>query len=87
MKLDPEIAASVNAEFAETILRRAAEIIAAGQRDADGSNAYTALEQARDEFVDQESQSQRKQRTYGLQQLSLDLGSFIRQRNCSDLVR
>ena len=80
MKTDPEIAASINSDFARAILERAADIVAAGQPETEAATAYDALEKARNEFLVQESQGQRKQRTYGFRNLSVDLGSLIRQR-------
>ena len=80
MKLDPEITASANSDFPRTILRRAAEIFGASQRGTKDTTAYTALEQAKDEFVTREPRSLRKQRTYGFKHLSVDLGNFIRER-------
>ena len=80
MKTDPEIAASINSDFAKAILGRAADILAAGQPETEAATAYDALEKARNEFLVQESQGQRKQRTYGFRNLLVDLGSLIRQR-------
>ena len=81
MNPDQEITASANSEFAKTILHRAAEIFAASQRETEDTTAYTALEQAKDEFIAQEPQSHQKQRTYGFKHLSVDLGSFIRKQH------
>ena len=81
MNLDLEITASANSQFAKTILHRAAGIFAASQREMEDTNAYTALQQAKDEFLSQETHSRRKQRTYGLKHLSVDLGNLIRQRH------
>ena len=81
MKLEREIMVSVNSEFAKTILHRAAEIFVASQRETEETTVYTALEQAKDEFIAQEPKSKWKLRTYGFKHLSVDLGSFIRQQH------
>lgn len=75
MRLDPANAALVNSAFAQTILERAADIIADGQPEVKYPDAYTALVQARDEFLAQESKSRRKDRTYGFQSLTMDLSA------------
>ena len=77
----PESTASANAEFAKTILHRAADIFNSYQQAMLDTNAYTALEQARDEFIAQEPKSKRGQRTYGFRHLTMDLGNLIRQRH------
>ena len=73
--------ASVNSTFAETILHRASEIFAAGQGGNEPPTAYAALLQARNEFVEKETASERRRRTYVFPQLAIDLDDFIRQRH------
>ena len=80
MSVDLETAALANAKFVRTVLERSADIFAGGQPEAECPTAYTALEQARDEFHAEEKKHP-KDRTYGFPHLSVDLGRFIRDRH------
>ena len=81
MSTDPEATALANSAFARALLHRAAEIFEAGQHGAERPNAYDALLHARNELLENETPSQRKQRTYAFTELSIDLGNFIKQRH------
>ena len=71
-------APSINANFAATVINRAAEIVAGAAATA-GQEIYVvnALRQARDEFLERETRKQQKIRTYGLPHLMPDLRQFI----------
>lgn len=69
---------SINANFAATVINRAAEIFA-GAAISRKEECYVvdALQQARDEFRAAETRKQQKIRTYGLPHLRRDLRHFI----------
>ncbi|MXZ91158.1 MAG: hypothetical protein F4W95_09795 [Chloroflexi bacterium] len=72
---------TVNADFAATVINRAAEIVAGAAPTAlQECGAYSALLQARDEFMAAETQAQNKIRTYGLPHLLPDLRQYITDR-------
>ena len=68
----------INANFAATVINRAAEIVAGAAATA-GQEIYVvdALRQARDEFLERETRKQQKIRTYGFTHLMPDLRQFI----------
>ena len=69
---------SVNANFVVAIVNRAAQLMQdTWKTTGDERNAFTALLQARDEFLAQEPSSQRKRRTYGWESLLNDLRNYI----------
>ncbi len=72
---------SINANFAATVLNRAAELIddVAARSALDGS-VIGALQQARDEFLVAETRKQKSSRTYGLPWLQRDLGEYVKSR-------
>lgn len=72
---------SINADFAATVLNRAAELIAdaATCAEMDGS-VVGALQQARDEYLAAEARKRNSSRTYGLPWLLKDLGEYIKSR-------
>ena len=74
-------APAINANFAATVINRAAEIVAGTATDP-GQECYVvdALRQARDEFLAAETRNQKKIRTYGLPHLLRDLGQYITSR-------
>ena len=80
MSLDPEITTSTNSEFVKEVLQRTIKIFASGQIGTEDANVYTALKQAKDDFLAQEPKNKRAKRTYGFTQMSVDLGNFIWQR-------
>ncbi len=71
----------INANFALTVINRAAELIAdaATRAELDGS-VVGAFQQARDEFLAAETRQQKSGRTYGLPRLLKDLGEFVKSR-------
>ena len=74
-------APAVNANYAATVINRAAEIFAGVAADP-GQERYVvdALYQARDEFMATETRKQRNRRTYGLPHLLRDLRQCITSR-------
>ena len=72
---------SINANFAATVINRAAEIFADAATDP-GQERYAidALYQARDEFMVRETRKQRNSRTYGFPHLLRDLREYITSR-------
>jgi hypothetical protein len=70
--------ATVNADFATTIIIRASEIVAGAAADqGDNPNAFEALQKARDEFVAGHLHRDEKGRTYGWPQLVNDLRRYL----------
>ena len=70
---------AINANFAATIIDRAAEIFAGAAADsAQESYVVDALRQARDEFKASETRQQEKNRTYGWAFLLKDVGQYIK---------
>jgi hypothetical protein len=70
--------ATVNADFATTIIIRASEIVAGAAADqGDNPNAFEALQKARDEFVAGHLHRDEKGRTYGWPQLVDDLRRYL----------
>ena len=74
-------APAINANYAATVINRAAEIFAGVAADP-GQERYVvdALYQARDEFMARETRKQLDSRTYGLPHLLRDLGQYITSR-------
>ena len=74
MPQPPRSRARINADFAATIIMRAADLVelAAGGQDVN-PNAYEALQRARDEFLGTRRRKDDKSRTYGWSQLVCDL--------------
>ena len=72
---------TINANFATTVINRAAEIVAGAATDP-GQECYVmdALRQARDEFKAGETRRQEKSRTYGWAFLLKDVGQYIKSR-------
>lgn len=74
-------APSINANFAATVINRAAEIVAdTSPAVLQECGAYSALQKARDEFMVAETQAQNKIRTYAFSHLLSDLRQFITSR-------
>ena len=72
---------SINANFAATVINRAAEIFAdAATGPGQERYAIDALYQARDEFMVRETRKQRNSRTYGFPHLLRDLREYITSR-------
>ena len=72
---------SVNANFAATVINRAAEIVAGTVPAAEaGCDAFSALQQAKDEFIAAETLRQKKGRTYAWPLLLKDIGQYIKSR-------
>ena len=72
---------SINANFATTVINRAAEIVAGAAPAAEtGCDAFSALQQARNEFKAGETHQQEKSRTYGWALLMKDVGQYIKSR-------
>ena len=72
---------SLNANFALSVISRAAEIVAGGTTTpGQGCDAFSALQQARDEFKAKETRQQEKTRTYGWGWLLKDLGQYVKSR-------
>ena len=74
-------APAINANYAATVINRAAEIFADLATDP-GQERYVvaALDQARDEFMAGETRKQLNRRTYGLPHLRHDLRQYITSR-------
>ena len=74
-------APAINANYAATVINRAAEIFAGAAADP-GQERYIvdALYRARDEFMADETRKQRSSRTYGLPHLLRDLRQYITSR-------
>ena len=69
---------SINANFATTVINRAADIINAADTTAgEVCNAFPALQQAGDEVIASESHNQKTSRTYGWPRLMNDLRDYI----------
>ncbi len=68
---------SINAEFAATVINRAAEIVAG---DTPGCDAFSALQQARDELLAAETRQQKSGRTYGWGLLLRDVREYVKSR-------
>lgn len=74
-------APTINANFAATVINRAAEIVAdTAQGDRPGCDAFTAFQQARDEFIAAETVKQAKERTYHWSLLLKDVGQHVKSR-------
>ena len=72
---------TINADFAATVINRAAEIFADTATDfGQGCYVVDALYQARDEFIAAESRKQRNSRTYGFSHLLRDLRQYTTSR-------
>ena len=73
---------SINAHFAMAIINRAAEIVAgATTTPGQGCDAFSAFQQARDEFKAGETHQQEKSRSYGWALLRRDVGQYIKIRH------
>ena len=74
--------ATVNADFATAIILRAADIVdsavAAGQGDK--TNAFEALQEARDKFMAGHLHKHERERTYGWHRLINDLREHLKRR-------
>ncbi len=74
-------APTTNANFAATVINRAAEIVAGGaSSDGPGCDALGAFRQARDEFIAAETDKQAKGRTYHWSLLLKDVGEYVKSR-------
>ena len=74
-------AASINATFTLTVINRAAEIVAGATPAAEsGCDAFSALQQARDEFIATETRRQKSGRTYAWPLLLKDIGQYVKSR-------
>ena len=72
---------AINANFAAAVIGRAAEIVAStAPTPGHGCDAFSALQQARDEFKAGETHQQEKSRTYGWALLMKDVGQYIKSR-------
>ena len=72
-------APSINANFAATVINRAAEIVAGTTTSAaQECDAFSALQQARDEFLAAETHKQKGDRTYGWGLLLRDVREYIK---------
>ena len=74
-------APTTNANFAATVIHRAAEIIAGNTANTkQGCDALGAFRQARDEFIAAETNKQAKRRTYHWSLLLKDIGQYVKSR-------
>ena len=72
----------INANFAMTVIKRAAETVAgATTTPGQGCDAFSAFQQARDEFKAGETRQQEKSRSYGWALLMRDVGQYIKIRH------
>ena len=78
MPIAKDQSATANACFAATIISRAADIVIQAPRPPSGDYAFSALRQARNEYLASEGSKANKVRAYSFPQLLNDLGQHIR---------